>query len=233
MLPTRLAPALAWLPLLLSACAQPRMVPPGDVAQGAVLDVKNRNWASGAFVNENFDLGAYKVAKVKRSWIHGDGFSAGPYSSNRSTATYSYELQGGQQAWKGTCSISKDEKNVKLQGGLGFGGSKAGVACECADGTHSGRAELNRSRSGKFEGRIVPAGQEYILTPVKETDKQHWGSAPVGYRFDGTDGARGAVEMLRPGRIWFAEKMPGSEREPGACLLAGLMLYTEPSDHDD
>ena len=74
---------------------------------------------------------------------------------------------------------------------------------------------------------------EVRQTPVKETDKRHWAEEPAGYRFDGPDGARGAVEMLRPGRIWFTEKMPESEREPGACLLAGLMLYTEPSDHDE
>ena len=68
---------------------------------------------------------------------------------------------------------------------------------------------------------------------VKETDKKYWGGEPAGYRFDGTDGARGAVEMMKPGRIWYTEKMAEAEREPGTCLLAGLMLYMEPADKDD
>jgi hypothetical protein len=228
-----LAKSLFPVSLLLAACAGPRMVPPSDVAQGAVLDVKNRSKASGAFVNEAFELGTYKVAKVDRSWVHGNGFGAGPYSTLRSTAGYTYELQGGAQAWKGTCAISKDEKNVKLGGGLAFGGSKASLTCECAEGSRIGHLDLTRDRSGNFEGKVTPAAQAYAFTVVKETDKKYWGGEPAGYRFDGTDGARGAVEMMHPGRIWYTEKMAEAEREPGTCLLAGLMLYKEPADHDD
>jgi hypothetical protein len=39
--------------------------------------------------------------------------------------------------------------------------------------------------------------------------------------------------MMKPGRIWYTEKMSEAEREPGTCLLAGLMLYKEPADKDD
>jgi hypothetical protein len=228
----RLASALIPLPILLAACAGPRMVPPAEVAQGTVLDAKNRSSASGGFVNEAFDLGPYKVAKVDRSWVHGSGFGAGAYSTLRSTAGYTYELQGGAQAWKGTCAISKDEKNVKLGGGMSFGGSKASLACECGGGTQSGHLDLTRDRSGNFEGKVTPATQAYTLSVVKETDKKYWGGEPAGYRFDGTDGARGAVETMHPGRIWYTDKMAEAEREPGTCLLAGLMLYKEPADKE-
>lgn len=228
----RIASALIPVPLLLAACAGPRMVPPSDVAQGAVLEVKDRKNASGAFVKEDFTLGSFKVAKVDRSWVHGSGFGVGPYSTLRSTAGYTFEFQGGAQTWKATCAISKDEKNVKMGGGLSFGGSKASLTCECAGGTQSGSLELTRSRSGNFEGKLTPAGQSYPLSVVKETDKKYWGGEPAGYRFDGTDGARGAVETMHPGRIWFTEKMAATEREPGACLLAGLMLYKEPADQE-
>jgi hypothetical protein len=221
-------PLLSAASILLSACASPHMVPPSEVAQGAVLEAKNRSSMSGALANEDFDLGPYKVAKVERSWVHGKGHAVGAYSSNRSNATYSYELQGGSQSWKGTCALVKDEKNVKMGGGMSFGGSKAGLTCECG----SGKLELTRSRSDKFEGTFTPAGQSYTVAPVSETDKKYWGADPVGFRFDGTDGARGAVETLRPGRIWFTEKMAEAEREPGTCLLAGLMLYSEPRDKD-
>src|ERR1043165_2812385 len=97
---TRVASVLFPVSFLLAPCAGPRMVPPSDVARGSVLDVKNRSKASGAFVNEGFEVGSYKVAKVDRSWVHGNGFGAGPYSTLRSTAGYTYELQGGAQAWK-------------------------------------------------------------------------------------------------------------------------------------
>jgi hypothetical protein len=219
--------------ILLSACAQPRMVPPEDVAKGTILEVKNRSSASGALVKEDFELGPYKVAKVDRSWIHGKGSGFGGYSDKNSKATYGYELQGGAQAWKGTCALTKDEKNFKLGKGMSLGESKAGVSCVCADGSRTGRIELTRNTSGEFEGSLSPGGQAYALRPVKETDRKYFGGEPAGYRFDGTDGPRGAVEMLKPGRIWFTEKMAEAEREPGACLLAGLMLYMEPRDQDD
>ncbi|MBW8888633.1 MAG: hypothetical protein JF616_12830 [Fibrobacteres bacterium] len=219
--------------ILLAACAQPRMVPPEDVAKGITLEVKNRSSASGALIKEDFDLGPYKVAKVDRSWIHGKGSGFGDYSEKNSKATYSYELLGGARAWKGTCALSKDETSIKLGKGMSMGESKAGVSCGCADGSRSGRIELTRNTSGEFEGSLSPAGQAYVLRPVKETDRKYFGGEPAGYRFDGTDGPRGAVEMLKPGRIWFTEKMADAEREPGACLLAGLMLYREPRDQGD
>lgn len=219
--------------VLLAACAQPRMVPPDDVAKGTVLEVKNRSSAAGAFVKEDFDLGSYKVAKVNRSWVHGKGSGFAGYSANKSNATYSYELQGGPQAWKGTCELTKDEKNFKLGKGMALGESKAGLACECADGSRTGKLALDRNADDKFEGSMMIAGPVYKLSPVKETDRKYFGGEPAGYRIDGSDGARGAVEMLKPGRIWFTEKMSEGEREPGTCLLAGLMLYMEPRDKDD
>ncbi len=219
--------------ILLAACAQPRMDPPEDVAKGAVLEAKNRSRASGALIKEDFDLGPYKVAKVDRSWIHGKGSGFGDYSDHGSHATYSYELQGGARAWKGTCALTKDEKSYKLGRGMSLGESKAGLSCGCADGSRTGRIELTRGPSGEFAGSLSPVGQTYVLHPLEETEGQYFGREPVGYRFDGTDGPRGAVEMLKPGRIWFTEKMSGAEREPGACLLAGLMLYNEPDNHED
>ncbi len=232
MVRNHLASTLIPVSFLFAACAGPRMVPPADVASGAVLEAKNRSKASGAFVNEAFDLGPYKVAEVDRKWTHGGGFGAGPYSTHRSTGGFTFELQGGAQAWKGTCAISKDEKNVSMGGGMSFGGSKASLACECVAGSQTGRLDLTRDRSGNFTGKVTPSKEAYTLTPVTETEKKYWGGEPAGYRFDGSDGARGAVEMFKPGRIWFTEKMAEAEREPGTCLLAGLMLYIEPSDQD-
>jgi len=92
---------------------------------------------------------------------------------------------------------------------------------------------LTRDGSGHFEGSLAPGGQAYTLSPVTRTVNKYFGRYPAGYRFDGTDGPRGAVEMLKPGRIWFTERMAEAEREPGVCLLAGLMLYHEPSDKED
>ena len=52
---------------------------------------------------------------------------------------------------------------------------------------------------------------------------------PSGYRVDG-EGPLGAVEVLKPGRVWLAKSVAVAERAELACLFAGLMLYMPPRD---
>jgi hypothetical protein len=222
---------LPLLPLAFIACAGPRMVPPAEVASGTVLDSKNRKNASGLFVNEAFDLGSYRVDKVDRKSISGSGFTISNYSTNKTTTGYSYLLKGGTQEWKGACAMSKDDKSVGLGKGMSIGRTKSSLTCECKSGDNAGRLELKAGNDGEYAGSFSPAGKSYDVTAVKDFDKKYWGAEPAGYRFDGTDGARGAVETMKPGRIWYTEKMAENEREPATCVLAGLMLYVEPSEH--
>ena len=69
------------------------------------------------------------------------------------------------------------------------------------------------------------------MSTVNETDKSNFSSSPAGFRFDGAEGSVGAVEILRPGRVWLNERLPETERPPVACLSAGLMLYQPPSNN--
>ena len=222
---------LLFAPLAFIACAGPRMVPPAEVASGTVLETKNRKNASGMFVNEAFDLGSYKVDKVNRKAISESGFGISNYSSNKTTTGYSYLLKGGSKEWKGSCAMSKDDKSVGLGSGMSIGRTKSNLTCECKSGDEAGRLELKAGNDGQYAGTFSPAGKSYDLTQVKDFDKKYWGAEPAGYRFDGTDGARGAVETMKPGRIWFTEKLAENEREPATCVLAGLMLYIEPTEH--
>ena len=82
-----------------------------------------------------------------------------------------------------------------------------------------------------LSGELSAGGAKYRVTAVTETDKSSFASGPAGFRFDSDDGAVGAVEVLRPGRVWLNERLPEAERPPVACLSAGLMLYQPPSDH--
>ncbi len=223
--------SLFLIPFLFAACAQPRMVPPEEVAGGTVLDAKNRSSASGLFVNEAFDLGSYKVANVKRKAESGSGFTISNYSQNKTTTGYSWQLEGGATPWKGVCAMTRSDKGVGLGNGMSFSKQKTNLTCECTGGPQAGRLEMKAADGGSYTGTFTPAGKSYDLTPVTTTDKKTFGMGAVGYRFDATDGARGAVETLKPGRIWFTEKLTAEEREPAACVLTGLMLYVEPSDN--
>lgn len=218
-------------PLAFVACAGPRMVPPADVAQGTVLESKNRKNASGLFVNEAFDLGPYKVDKVNRKATSESGWGIGNYDSKKTTTGYSYLLKGGAQEWTGRCALSKSDHSVGLGKGMSIGNTKSNLTCECKSGDKAARLEMKAGNNGEYTGTFNPAGTAYEMTRVTDFDKKYWGADPAGYRFDGTDGAKGAVETMKPGKIWYTEKMAETEREPATCVLAGLMLFIEPTEH--
>jgi hypothetical protein len=220
--------------LLLVGCAGPRMVPPDDVAKDSrVLEVKDRSNSSGMLANESFGLGDYKVSKVNRKAISEKKFSISKYQSNGTTTGYTYEFANGADQWNGACAYSKDEKGFSM-GGLGsFSKAKSSLTCECtpgASGKGTGRLEL-KSGSDKMTGTMSCGGESYEMTPVDKTDKKSFAAGPAGYRFDAKDGPRGAVEVLHPGRLWLDEKLAENEREPTSCVLTGLMLYVEPTEH--
>jgi hypothetical protein len=216
-------------------CAGPRMVPPDDVAQKSqTLEVGDRSAMSGALANESFKLGAFEVADVDRDWNKKSGFSVGGFSNDTTTSGYSYNLKGGGDSWAGSCASQADKEGVKILGGEAAWG-KTRLTCECKKGPVTAVVQLDSkqpdSSTKGMGGELNAGGAKYKVTAVTSTDKTNLSGSPAGFRFDGDDGAVGAVEILRPGRVWLNERLPESERPPVACLSAGLMLYVPPSEH--
>lgn len=219
---------------LVAGCAGPRMVPPGEVAQGSqVLEVADRSAMTGALANESFKLGSFEVADVDRDWTKKSGFSVGGYGKDSTTTGYSFALKTGGAAWAGSCASQADKQGVAILGGEAAWG-KTRITCECKSGDTTASVVLDNdspdSEKG-MRGELSAGGAKYRVSAVTETDKSNFGSGPAGFRFDGEAGSVGAVEVLRPGRVWLNERLPEAERPPVACLSAGLMLYQPPSDH--
>jgi hypothetical protein len=231
---------LGWLMLSglgLVGCAGPRMVAPHDVAQGSqTLEVSERSSMTGSLVNESFKLGSFAVTDVDRNWNKKSGFSVVGYSNDTTTTGYSYKLQGGAAAWEGSCASSANKKGLGILGGEASWGSSS-ITCQCKSGGTTASVVLkadspDASAAKKMGGDLSTGGEtKYKVSAVSETDKSNLTDSPAGFRFDGTDGAVGAVEILRPGRVWLNERLPEAERPPVACLSAGLMLYQAPSEH--
>lgn len=218
----------------LGACAGPRMVAPHDVAQGSqTLEVADRSAMSGSLVNESFKLGAFQVTDVDRDWNKKSGFAVAGYSNDTTTTGYSYNLKAGADAWTGSCASSANKKGVAILGGEAAWGSSS-ITCECKSGATTASVVLKADSpdsTKKMSGELSAGGAKYKVSVVAETDKSNLSDSPAGFRYDGSDGAVGAVEILRPGRVWLNERLPEAERPPVACLSAGLMLYQAPSDH--
>lgn len=220
-----------------SACAGPRMVAPKDVAQGSqTLEVADRSSMSGSLVDESFKLGSFAVTDVDRDWNKKNGFAVAGYSNDTTTTGYSYKLKGGADAWEGSCASSANKKGVKILGGEAAWGSSS-ITCECKQGASAVSVVLkadspDASSTKKMSGELsTSADKKYQVSVVSETDKSNLSDSPAGFRFDSPDGAVGAVEILRPGRVWLGERLSETERAPVACLSAGLMLYQAPSEH--
>lgn len=218
----------------LGACAGPRMVAPHDVSQGSqTLEVADRSSMSGSLVNESFKLGGFQVTDVDRDWNKKSGFAVAGYSNDTTTTGYSYNLKTGTDAWAGSCASSANKKGVAILGGEAAWGSSS-ITCECKSGATTASVVLKADSpdsTKKMSGELSAGGAKYKVTVVAETDKSNLSESPAGFRYDGADGAVGAVEILRPGRVWLNERLPETERPPVACLSAGLMLYQAPSDH--
>jgi hypothetical protein len=217
-----------------AGCAGPRMVAPQDVAQGSqILDATDRSSMSGALVNESFKLGSFAVSDVDRDWNKKSGFAVAGYSNDTTTTGYSFKLKGGDGAWDGSCASSANDKGVKVMGGsVDWGKTK--ITCQCKQGATTALVVLNAASpdsNKKATGELTVGDAKYEVSPVNDTDKSNFTSGAVGFRFDGQDGAVGAVEVLRPGRVWLNARLPEAQHLPVACVSAGLMLYQAPTEH--
>jgi len=73
-------------------------------------------------------------------------------------------------------------------------------------------------------GTVELAGQTFEATAVWTAKSTLASAEPVGFRVDGAEGPAGAVEVVRPGRIWFSKKLGSADRRDFACLLARVLL---------
>jgi len=217
--------AIEWL----AGCATPRMAPPADVADGAkVLEVDKRSQASGLFVNEGFQLGSYQVADVNRDWKKTSSGQIAGLKGSYTTNGYQYRLKQGEKTMTGECAASALEKSMKAFGGE-IGDARNKLSCECRAGSEYATAEMKGTDMDALSGDLKTPSAAYALKPVTKTDRKVMSMGPVGYRVDGGDGPRGAVETLFPGRVWLTPRVQPSEEMGLVCVMTGLMLYQDPA----
>jgi hypothetical protein len=224
---TRLSPLLTVL--LLSACAIPsaRMPAPAELANGAeVLEVGHRSRASGALVDESFEVGPYQVHHVKRGLSSAQGFGIGALSTESSKQHFRFEFKG-RQDWRGRCELKARDTALQI-GKVGqLEDSRASLQCSCAS-SDGNEMQLKLEDSWRpLRGSMTLGSVSYRMQQVAFGQGDGGPRSPaMGYRVEGADGrAVAAVEVLYPGRIWQQRDLPADQREPQACLLSGLMLY--------
>ncbi|MBB4845365.1 hypothetical protein HNP55_003915 [Paucibacter oligotrophus] len=225
--PSRLAVLLP--SLMLAACALPpssRMAAPADIApQALVLDVAHRSRATGLLIDESFELGPYRIGKVKRGLSSNSSWGIDKVSSAQGSEHFSYGFQG-QQEWQGHCELRSKGLYLQLKQGR-LEDEKSQLQCSCQSAAE--QVQL------KLDDEWRPLQGEMVLGQTRYAMRQYlWGnsdgglrSPAVGYRVEQMGGQKGvaAVEVLYPGRVWQLHSLPKEQGEPMACLLSGLMIY--------
>lgn len=212
-------------------CSTPHMVVPAEIAKGSdEIAVTDRSSFSGALADESFKLGSYEIADVDRDWDSKSSSGVLGFSKESTEGGYSYKFKSGGAERTGGCMTEGGGKSVDLGGGMSMGKSFAKLGCTCSGDGEPVKVVLSASTTEKYSGELTTRAGTYKVAAIYEAEGSLSTGQPSGYRVDG-DSPRGAVEVLKPGRAWFAKDIDDAERSDLACLYAGLLLYAPPSDN--
>jgi hypothetical protein len=223
---------LPWLAVLLlvsralAGCAHGRMVVPKDIA--AVSDefvAVGRVSASGVLIDESFTLGPYGIQKIRHgvNWT----LSSRPHSAVHIEADgYAYQVQWNGVTVSGTCATNADpEARLLFEEDINPSAHRLHCVCRASDHAEPARLSVATDYRPEDLGEIQTSSGRYRLRSIFDREGPFSSVlSPSGYRVDG-DTPRGAVEVVMPGRAWFARDLSERDRTDIACLYAGLMLY--------
>ena len=214
--------------LILTGCARPRMAAPSGLAAGSeILEVADRGLAYGMLADESFRLGPFRIAEVDRKWEWSSSWSISGFSKDRTTGGYKFQFVNGKSTLVGKCATEQKETKVEfgpVRSDEYF--AKLGCSCEAA---RRAATLIIASTGQAYAGTLTTSDGKYTVTSVHVTEGGGSRDAPAGYRAEG-DGPLGAVDVLRPGRVWLKKGLDEGERAETSCLFAGLMLYLSPQN---
>jgi hypothetical protein len=218
--------------LALNACSAAHMALPSDVAQvSEQLPIADRSSWSGALADESFKLGPYAVNNVDRKWNSTNSSSLFGDRMSKTTGGYAFELAGQGVTLAGNCATEARERDTNLGNGLSFGATIGKLGCACADNAGNADLVLESSAEQHYEGMLKTSAGEYHVSSINEREGGSSSYDPTGYRVDGGDGPKGAVDVLGTGRVWVSKALEARPRAEVACVFAGLLLYQPPRDH--
>ncbi len=221
--------------LFLSGCSTTmQMVVPSDISAASdVIAASERSMWSGSMADETFTLGEYKVTSVDRDWDSSQSetisISKLDLKSGSTEGGYDYQFKTPSGQLKGKCT---SEISAESAGMSGFKVEKrvSKLNCACSnDSNEIAKVALQAKNLDNYTGTLTTHGNSYQVLSIKEVQGA-LSSGASGYRVDGgtNGGPIGAVEVLKPGRIWLGHNLKQSEKSALACTFTGLMLYLPP-----
>ncbi len=208
-----------------------QMVVPSDISAATdVIPATQRSGWSGSMANETFTLGEYKVSEVDRDWDSSESDTISinklALTSGNTAGAYDYQFKTPNGLMKGECASGASEESLGVSG---FKVEKKAFSLNCACRDNKGevaKVSVRAKNMDNYTGTLTIQDKHYQVVSLKEVEGA-LSSGASGYRVDG-DHPVGAVEVLKPGRIWLGKNLKQSEKSALACTFVGLMLYLPP-----
>ncbi|MFT5504452.1 MAG: hypothetical protein ACI845_000770 [Gammaproteobacteria bacterium] len=224
--------ALIIITMFLGACSTTmQMLVPSDIRVGTdVIAATERSLWSGFMADETFTLGEYKVINVDRDW---DSSESDTISINKldlklgsTEGGYDYQFKTPNGQMKGICASGTSEESLGMSG-FKVEEKEFNLSCTCRDGrTEVAKVTVQAKNLNNYIGTLTTQGKSYKVVSLEEVEG-YLSSGASGYRVDGNQPV-GAVEVLKPGRIWLGRYLKQAEKSALACTFVGLMLYMPP-----
>ncbi len=214
----------------LCACTPVHMAVPPDLAAAAsVYDVQNRSNWKGALIDESFNFGPYRVAKVNRDWTSSSGWGVGAYSTAAIKTGYAYVLATPAGELQGHCGVEAGKDEFAVFGGH-MSSLQTTLACACGADASGARFVIKSNNDGLLAGAAMVGDVNLAVTPIDRDDSGYQRPGGLGWQLRGA-GPIGGVETQHPGRFWLEKSLAPATANEAACLLAGLLLYEPPQSH--
>ncbi len=204
---------------------------PNDISAATdVIAATERSSWSGSMADETFTLGPYKVTEVDRDWDSSQSdtisISKLDINSGSSEGGYKFQFKTPSVQLAGRCDSEASESSVGMSG-FKVLEKEFNLNCVCSDGNSEvSKVTLKAKNMDNYAGTLTTGGKSYQVVSLKEREGT-MAMGVSGYRVDG-DQPVGAVEVLKPGRIWLGRNLQAAERTGLACSFVGLMLYMPP-----
>jgi hypothetical protein len=201
------------------------MAVPDDVAgQAETLPVGRSPYLAS---DKPFSFGAYQVSDIERNWYPRQASPVLAPSPNTPLASYAFKFAGPDGEARGECALETAAPRISRNHFILLRRTDR-LGCRCQGPNIQSDVTLIPDTDRALTGQANLHGSSVDIMPVTH----YANGAPTRGPFAGlqarTATPAGAVELLRPGRVWLARDLDQTRRSDLACLFAALLIYQEP-----
>ena len=211
-------------------------IPPDVPRELAPIPVTNRGAFTGSWANESFNLGPYRVTDVDRrtnisTGVQVAGHVDSGFRSDNARGGYSYAFLTVNGPIRGECSTEVGQQRLKLAG-YNNDANDGRLGCRCVGGGLDAEAAI-AGPGAAWTGPGNLHGWPTMLRAVDRYTNGSYATLPLAIDVRAPDGhLLAAVELKRPGTVWFSPSLDAQTHAELGCLMAGYLLFETPKSQN-